>query len=91
MAGLACTPIFLPSRLPLRVLERRNSQLFAEITLVASYSLDHDLESRVDYRASLLQIEVPRQFGRSFDVREQRGHGFARAIDLSLKSPKVMA
>src|SRR6266851_5110250 len=51
------------------------------VTVVAMRRVDHQLECRIDDRARLLRIEVAHHFGRILDVREQRRHRLALALD----------
>ncbi len=50
------------------------------VTVVAMRRVDHQLERRIDERARLLGIEVAHQFRRALDIREQRRHRLALAL-----------
>jgi hypothetical protein len=52
-----------------------------DVAVVAMRCVDHQLQCRVDNRARLLRVEVLHQLGRAFDVREQRRHRLALAVD----------
>jgi hypothetical protein len=52
-----------------------------DIAVVAAHGLDHQLEGGIDDCPRLLRIEVLHQLGRALDVREQRGHRLALALE----------
>jgi hypothetical protein len=51
-----------------------------DITVIASASIDHQVEGRVNHSASIFGVKILHHFGGSLDVREQRGHRLALAV-----------
>jgi hypothetical protein len=51
------------------------------VTVEAMGCVDRQLERRIDDGACFLRVEVLHQFGRAFDVGEQRGDRLALAVD----------
>jgi hypothetical protein len=54
-----------------------------DVAVVAMDRIDHDADRWIDERASLLGIDVLDQIHRAFDIGEQRGDGFALAVESS--------
>src|ERR1019366_6563535 len=51
-----------------------------DVTVVAAHRIDHQFQRGIDNRAGSLRIEILLEFGRPLDVREERGHGLALAL-----------
>jgi hypothetical protein len=54
-----------------------------DIAVVVMHRVDHQLQRRVDDRASFLRVEVLHQFHRPLDVGEQRRDCLALAVEPS--------
>jgi len=52
-----------------------------DVAVVALDRVDHDAQRRVDNRAGLFRVEVGHQFGRAFDIGEERSDHLALAIE----------
>jgi len=52
-----------------------------DVAVVVMHRVDHQLQRRVDDRASFLRVEVFHQIHRALDVREQRRDRLALAVD----------
>ena len=52
------------------------------VAVVAMHRFDHQLQRRIDNRARLFGIEILLELGRAFDVREQRRHRLALALEI---------
>jgi hypothetical protein len=52
------------------------------VAAVVPHRFDHQLERRIDDRARLFGIEILHQIHRALDIREQRRHRLALALEV---------
>src|SRR5262250_1606922 len=55
--------------------------LLGDITVIVMDGVDHQLQRRIDNGAGVLRVEVLDQLHRALDIGEQRGDGFALALE----------